>query len=266
VRYVEEPNVLARYKGQPTVTIKADIREGSRLSSARVAKLVQDHVAAGGFTGAAVTFGGEFDTTSRSYRSLAYAFFIALLGIYMVLASQFNNYSQPFIIISAVPFALIGVVFGLFVTRTTFTIGSFMAVVGLAGVAVNNSILIIDFANIRRAAGKGVRDAIVEACAARLRPILITTVTTILGLLPTAVGFPRKSLSWAPMAMAFVAGLATSTVLALLIVPVEYELFDKFQRSVQEKWWPKVAGRFRKSGDSLERDAEHSDGQENTEV
>ncbi|MFP4474244.1 MAG: efflux RND transporter permease subunit [Desulfatibacillaceae bacterium] len=234
LEYEWEPNVLAGYKGQPTVTIKADILEGSDLSSARVTKLVEDFIGNNEMAGTAVSFGGEFDATRRSYQSLAYAFAIALLGIYMVLSSQFNNYFQPFIIISAVPFAFTGVVLGLFLTGTTFTIGSFMAVVGLAGVAVNNSLLLIDFINNRVAAGKPLRDAILESCAARMRPVIITTVTTTLGLLPMAIGIPRKSLSWSPMAMAFVAGLAMSTILTLLVVPIEYEMFDKLRRFAQK--------------------------------
>jgi multidrug efflux pump subunit AcrB len=229
VKYVKEPSVRARYKGDPTITITADIREGAKLSPGVVQKLVDAFYKSNQerFTNVTLSYGGEFEATSRSFRSLFFAFFIAVLLIYMVLASQFNDYFQPMIIISAIPFALIGVVMGLFFTRTIFTVGSFMAVVGLAGVAVNDSLLIIEFINVRRRKGKALRDAVIEACAARMRPVLITTVTTILGLLPMAIGFPRKSISWAPMATAFVAGLSSATILALLIIPVEYELFEE---------------------------------------
>lgn len=231
VYFDREPNVRARYKGQPTVTIMADIKQGSKLSPARVEFLVSEFFSKNSnkFDNVSLSFGGEFETTSKSYNSLTLAFFIALMGIYMVLASQFNDYFQPFIIISAVPFALIGVVMGLFLTRTTFTIGSFMAIVGLAGVSVNNSLLLIDFINTRISLGRPIRNAVIEACAARMRPVLITTVTTLLGLLPMAIGIPSKSISWAPMAMAFVSGLASSTVLTLLMVPVEYEALEKLK-------------------------------------
>ncbi len=235
--YAAEPNVRNRYKGRPTVTITADIAAGSQLSPARVQVLVsrffRDNRAA--FSGATLSFGGEFESTSRSYTSLTFAFFIALLGIYTVLASQFNDYFQPMIIITAVAFALIGVVLGLFVTRTTFTIGSFLAIVGLAGVAVNDSLLLIDFMNVRFKRGRPLRDAVIESCAARMRPVLITTVTTMLGLLPMAIGIPRKSISWAPMATAFVAGLSSATLLALLIIPVEYEGFENLKKKIREK-------------------------------
>jgi len=231
VYFDREPNVRTRYRGQPTVTLMADIKPGSKLSPARVEFLVSDFFEknSADFDNVSLSFGGEFETTSKSYTSLTFAFFIALMGIYMVLASQFNDYFQPGIIISAVPFALIGVVMGLFLTRTTFTIGSFLAIIGLAGVSVNNSLLLIDFINTRVKSGRPVRDAVIEACAARMRPVVITTVTTLLGLLPMAVGIPSKSISWAPMAMAFVSGLTSSTILTLLIVQVEYEALEKIK-------------------------------------
>lgn len=229
LEYKEEASSRSRYKGRPTITITSDIKSDSKLSPARVQFLVNDYFMKhpSAFSGVSISFGGEFDATSRSYASLTFAFFIAVLAIYMVLSSQFNDYFQPMIIISAVPFALIGVIMGLFLSRTTFTIGSFLAIVGLAGVAVNDSLLLIDFMNVRLRAGKPLRQSIIESCAARMRPVLITTVTTMLGLLPMAIGIPKKSIAWAPMATAFVAGLSSATILALLIVPVEYEFFEQ---------------------------------------
>jgi multidrug efflux pump subunit AcrB len=235
--FAEEPSVRTRYKGRPTITLTADIRSEARLSPARVQFLVErfDRAHRDEMRGTTLSYGGEFDSTSRSYASLTFAFFIAVLLIYMVLSSQFNHYVQPIIIITAVPFALIGVVMGLFLTRTTFTIGSFMAIVGLAGVAVNDSLLLIDFMNKRYRNGRSLRDAVIEASAARMRPVLITTVTTILGLLPMAIGIPDKSISWAPMATAFVSGLASATILALLMIPVEYEAFERIRERVRAR-------------------------------
>ncbi|QTA79273.1 Acriflavin resistance protein [Desulfonema limicola] len=237
ISYENEPNVRTRYKGRPSITIMADIKPGTQLSPARVQVLVNKYVKSNQdkLYGASVSFGGEFESTSRSYTSLTFAFFIALLGIYLVLSSQFNDYFQPFIIMSAVPFALIGVVMGLFFSQTTFTIGSFMAIVGLAGVAVNDSLLLLDFMNVRLRKGRSLRDAVIEACAARMRPVVITTITTMLGLMPMAVGIPQKSISWSPMATAFVAGLSSATLLALLIIPVEYEAFEKIKGFLRHK-------------------------------
>ncbi len=235
--YKTEPNVRTRYKGRPTITITSSLKSGSRLSPARVQVKVQDFYNKNPdkFYGVSISFGGEFESTNRSYTSLTFAFFIAILAIYLILASQFNDYFQPVIIISAVPFALIGVVMGLFFSRTIFTIGSFMAIVGLAGVAVNDSLLLMDFMNVRLRKGNDVRKAVIEACAARMRPVIITTITTMLGLLPMAIGIPRKSISWAPMATAFVAGLSSATLLTLLIIPVEYEVFEKIRKAFRRK-------------------------------
>jgi len=232
IAYQNEPNIRSRYKGEPTITIMSNIKADSQLSPARVQVLVSKFFEKEKekLVGVSLSFGGEFEATSRSYTSLVFAFFIAVMGIYMVLASQFNDYFEPMIIISAVPFAIIGVVMGLFVTRTMFTIGSFLAVVGLAGVAVNDSLLMLDFMNVRLRKGRPLRDAVIEACAARMRPVLITTITTMLGLLPMAIGIPRKSISWAPMATAFVSGLCSATTLALLFVPLEYEFIEKIKR------------------------------------
>lgn len=235
VGHAMEPNVRTRYKGRPTVTITSDIRGGSKLSPARVQKLVSSYFNSHReeFQGVALSYGGEFESTSKSYTSLTFAFFIALLAIYLVLATQFRDYFQPMIIITAVPYALIGVVMGLVITRTTFTIGSFLAIVGLTGLVVNDSLLMIDFMNVRLRQGKPLREAIIESCAARMRPVLITTVTTMLGLLPMAIGIPSKSISWAPMATAFVSGLSSATLLTLLVTPANYELFEQIKARIK---------------------------------
>ncbi len=253
VSYESEPNVRSRYKGEPTVTITSNITAGAQLSPARAQVLVSEFFEKERekFTGVSLSYGGEFEATSRSYRSLTFAFFIALLGIYMILSSQFNDYFQPLIIISAVSFSLIGVVMGLFLTRTTFTIGSFMAVVGLAGVAVNDSLLMLDFMNVRMRKGRPLREAVIEGCAARMRPVLITTVTTMMGLLPMAIGIPRKSISWAPMATAFVAGLSSATLLALIFIPLEYEFFENRKAAFRRRFFKRKLKKERRKREKL---------------
>jgi multidrug efflux pump subunit AcrB len=234
---VREPNIRTRYNGKPSITIGSDIRPGSKLSPAQTQKRVQAYFDqnAQDFPGVTLSFGGEFESTNKSYISLGIAFLIAILGIYLVLASQFRDYAQPLLILTAIPFAIIGVAFGAFFTRTVFTIGSFIASVGLSGVAVNNTILLIDFMNKRLRSGKNLRDAIIESCAARMRPVLITTITTILGLLPMAIGIPSKSISWAPMASAFVTGLSSATILSLLITPANYELLHQMRTRIHQR-------------------------------
>ncbi|KJR42742.1 acriflavin resistance protein [Candidatus Magnetoovum chiemensis] len=222
--YVQEPDIRNRYNGKPTLTITADIKEGSKLSAGRVTVLASAYFEkiAPMYPGVTLNFGGEFESTSRAYKSLMFAFLIAVMAIYLVLSSQFNDYLQPLIILSAIPFAFIGVVFGMFFTRSVFTIGSFLAVVGLAGVAVNDAIVLIDFMNQERKRGLSMREAVISSCKARMRPVLLTTITTILGMLPMVIGIPQKSAAWAPMATAFVTGLFSATTLILLFIPVEY--------------------------------------------
>jgi HAE1 family hydrophobic/amphiphilic exporter-1 len=231
ITYAHEPDMKSRYNGRPTVTVTAEIKSDSSLSASRVQILVKEYFSriADSHPGTTLSFGGEFESTSRSYMSLTFAFLIAILGIYVILATQFKDYFQPMIILSAVAFAIIGVSFGMFISRSTFTVGSFLAIVGLAGVAVNDSLILIDFINVRRREGKNIRDAVIEGCSLRMRPVLITTVTTILGLLPMAIGIPNKSIAWAPMATAFCTGLSSATILTLLIIPVEYELVEKIR-------------------------------------
>lgn len=231
IEYKTEPNVMRRYNGKPAITVTANIPEGASLTSSRVQNLVKTKFmdVADRYPGVVIAFGGEFEETNRAFRSLAMAFIIAILGIYLVLTAQFNDYFQPMLILSAIAFAVIGVVYGMFITRSTFTVQSFIAVVGLAGVAVNDSLILIDFMNKRRAEGMSLREAVISACSQRMRPVLITTVTTMLGLLPMAIGFPHKSLEWSSMATAFTSGLASATLLTLLIVPAEYELLERIR-------------------------------------
>ncbi|MDY0189582.1 MAG: efflux RND transporter permease subunit [Desulfuromonas sp.] len=226
--YRHEPDARTRYDGKPTITISADIRDGAQLSSGRVQHLAQQYFTSisSRYPGVGIAFGGEFENTSRAYTSLAAAFLIAVLAIYLILASQFNDYVQPLIILSAIPFAFIGVVLGLFFTQSVFTIGSFMAVIGLAGVAVNDSLILIDFMNKERRSGLPLRQSVINGCSARMRPVLITTLTTMLGMIPMAIGIPHKSITWAPMATAFATGLFSATMLALLIIPVEFEITE----------------------------------------
>jgi len=234
LRYSNEPDSRTSYNGKPSITISADIRDGAQLSASRVQHLAEQFFTSisARHPGVGIAFGGEFESTSRAYTSLAVAFIIAVLAIYLILSSQFNDYIQPIIILSAIPFAFIGVVFGLFFTRSIFTIGSFMAVIGLAGVSVNDSLILIDFMNKEQRKGLDLRQAVINGCSARMRPVIITTITTMLGMIPMAVGIPHKSITWAPMATAFATGLASATLLALLIIPVEFELAESIKNKL----------------------------------
>ena len=169
-----------------------------------------------------IEVGGENEEMRRSFRDLAFAFGLALLLVYMILAAQFRSYSLPFVILLTVPFAFIGVVLGLFVTGNPFTITAGIAMIGLAGIAVNDAIVLVDFINQRRERGMRVIAAVVDACRIRARPILLTSVTTIAGLLPMALGLTGFSKLWSPFAATITFGLSLAMLLTLYLVPAVY--------------------------------------------
>lgn len=224
----EEEGEIKRYQGQRVIYLKADLREGAPTSIPVIVNMIRRYYQEirDRYPGVSVTFAGQHEDTQRSFNSLAYAFLIALLVIYVILATQFQSYLQPLIIISAIAFSLIGVILGKLVTQSVFTVNSFIAAVGVAGVVVNDALVLIDFMNKRYREGMSRRDAIIDAVHVRLRPILLTTLTTILGLLPMAIGFPSYSLVWGAMASTFVTGLATATLLTLFIIPVIWDLLQ----------------------------------------
>ncbi len=227
----QESGELRRYQGRRAISIKGNLRPGAAVSVPVVVAAVAGHVDAiqTRYPGATVIFSGEHEDTRRSYRSLGYAFVIAVLAMYVILATQFQSYLQPLIILSAIVFALIGVLFGKLISQSLFTVNSFIAVIGVAGVVVNDSLVLIDFINKRYREGMSRREAIEAGVRVRLRPIVLTTLTTTLGLLPMAIGFPYYSLVWGAMASTFVAGLATATALTLFIVPVLWDLLQGWQ-------------------------------------
>jgi HAE1 family hydrophobic/amphiphilic exporter-1 len=241
-----EPGYLNRFQGQRAVTLTANLRTGSELSATTVVERVRRHYRKiqEDYPGATINFSGEFESTRNSFTSLSYAFLIALLLIYLILATQFQSYLHPLAILSAVVFSLTGIIFGAMFSRTTFTVNSFIAVVGVTGVVVNDSLVLIEFINKLYRKGMSRRRAAIEATHIRLRPILLTTLTTTLGLLPMAVGFPEYSIVWGTMAMTFVTGLCTATFLTIFVVPVQWELIE----GMKERWSRRHPNRDRKPG------------------
>ncbi len=230
VETYREPGQLNRFQSQRAITLTADIRTGAPVSTATIVHDVKQYYASiqDKYPGASINFSGEFESTGKSFTSLAYAFLIALMIMYTILACQFQSYTQPVIILSAVVFALTGVVFGTFLTRSLFTVNSFIATVGVTGVVVNDSLVLLDFINKLYARGMTRLEAVREGVRIRLRPILMTTLTTTLGLLPMALGIPYYSVVWGTMATTFVTGLCVATFLTLVIIPVEWELMTRF--------------------------------------
>ena len=171
-----------------------------------------------------VTIGGQQREMATSFNSMILAIALAVFLVYLVMASQFESLVQPFIIMFTIPFALIGVILTLLVTRTPISVVVFIGVIMLAGIVVNNAIVLIDYINQLRSRGLPKREAIKQAGQVRLRPILMTTLTTILGLLPMALGLGEGAEIRTPMAVTVIGGLLVGTLLTLVVIPTVYDL------------------------------------------
>ncbi|MBI2571923.1 MAG: efflux RND transporter permease subunit [Candidatus Schekmanbacteria bacterium] len=176
---------------------------------------------------AAAMLGGQHEEMSRSLRSLLMAMALAIFLVYLVMASQFESFLQPFIIILSLPLGAVGVVLALLVTGQTVNVVAMIGIVMLAGIVVNNAIVLIDAINQLREAGLSRIEAIIEAGSRRLRPILMTSLTTILGLLPMAAGVGDGAELRAPLAITVIGGLTVSTLLTLVVIPAIYVLVDR---------------------------------------
>jgi HAE1 family hydrophobic/amphiphilic exporter-1 len=173
-------------------------------------------------------FGGEYEEQQENFRELTFAAILALILVYMVMASQFESLRDPFIILFSIPLAAVGVVGVLIITQTTFNMQGFLGVIVLVGIVVNNAILLIDCTQqLRHDQGMSVREAVIEAGRTRLRPILMTTTTTVLGLVPMSLGIGEGAELQAPLARVVVGGLITSTLITLVVIPVVYSLLEE---------------------------------------
>jgi HAE1 family hydrophobic/amphiphilic exporter-1 len=178
---------------------------------------------------------GQNEEMQDSFQSMQFALALAIFLVYLVMASQFESLVHPFVILFTIPLALVGAILALYVTGTTVNVVAFIGVIMLAGIVVNNAIVLVDLINQLQAQGTEKMAAIVEAGKARLRPILMTTLTTALGLLPMAIGFGEGAEVRTPMAITVIGGLLVSTLLTLVVIPVVYSLMDR-------KKWPVAAG------------------------
>jgi multidrug efflux pump subunit AcrB len=167
---------------------------------------------------------GSAEAMNASFKSFALGLTLSVVLLYLILVAQFRSFMDPFIILLALPPAITGVLIVLVLTNTTLNVMSLMGVVMLAGIAMSNSILIVEFAHHLRVEGRGVSEAIIESCRVRLRPILMTSLATIIGLMPMALKLGEGSESYAPLARALIGGLLVSVVLTVFLVPAGFFL------------------------------------------
>jgi len=206
--------IWANISGRDMGSVVEDIR--TRLRSVPVPR------------GFSIVFGGDYEEQQKAFRELLLSFVLALILVYMVMACQYESLRDPFVVMFSVPLAAIGVVLMLFLTKTTFNVQSYIGCIMLGGIVVNNAILLVDYTNLlRRRDGLPMREAIEEAGRRRLRPILMTALTTSLALVPLALGLREGSEAQAPMARAVIGGLLSSTFITLVFVPIVYSVFER---------------------------------------
>lgn len=178
--------------------------------------------------GYTLTFKGQSEEFGKTAANMLFAFTLATVLLYMVLASQFNSFVQPFIIMTAQPLAMIGGIIALWFTGHTLNTYSMIGLVLLVGLVAKNSILLVDITNQRRAGGLAIDAALLEACPIRLRPVLMTSFTVILAMLPAALGFGAGHETNGPLSVAVIGGMLSSTLLTLVVVPPVYSIIEGF--------------------------------------
>jgi hydrophobe/amphiphile efflux-1 (HAE1) family protein len=210
-------DVTANVSGRPLGAVSQDIE--SRLNGVAFPPGFTYHMA------------GQTEQQQSAFGGLAVAMLLALMLVYMIMVAQFQSLVDPFVIMFTVPLGIIGVIWMLLLTRTTLSIMSFMGVITMIGIVLSNGILLVDYTNKLRARGLALRDAILRAGRTRLRPILMTAIATILGMIPMAMGLGEGSETNMPLARAVIGGLVVSTALTLLLIPVLYMF--------AERWFPR---------------------------
>ena len=219
------PAEIRRARQQRVAVVSANLASGD-LGSA-VAELDRIVAAVELPVGVAAAVSGQSDDMKDSFRSLQFTMLLAVFLVYLVMASQFESLLHPFVILLTIPLALVGSVWAMFLTGTTVNVVAYIGLIMLAGIVVNQSIVLIDAVNQARERGLAKHEAIVEAARLRLRPIIITKLTTILGLLPMAIGLGEGAEIRKPMAITVIGGVAVASFFTLLVIPVVYSLLDR---------------------------------------
>jgi HAE1 family hydrophobic/amphiphilic exporter-1 len=225
VRVATGPAEVRRLKQERVAVISANLAGGD-LGSA-VAELERIVAGIGLPVDTSIAVSGQSAEMRESFVSLQLALLMAVFLVYLVMASQFESLLHPFVILLTIPLALVGSVWAMFLTGTTVNVVAYIGIIMLAGIVVNQSIVLIDAVNQARERGADKHAAILEAGRTRLRPILITKLTTILGLLPMALGFGDGAEIRQPMAVTVIGGVAVASVFTLLVIPVAYSLLDR---------------------------------------
>jgi len=173
-----------------------------------------------------INFGGEAEEQAKAFKDLTLLLILGIALVYMVMAAQFESLLDPFIIMFAVPFTFTGVILGFLLTGTTLSVITFLGIIMLMGIVVNNTIVLISYINILRARGYAMLEAVTMGGKERLRPVLMTTITTLVGLLPLAISRGEGSEIWQPLGITMIGGLSISTLITMLFVPTLYAVVE----------------------------------------
>jgi len=226
IRLAKAPVVIEHKNTQRVATITGNVVGQSLGRVAMKVKNIIDKLDKP--IGFSIKITGAYEEMVKSYRDLFFAILIAIILVYMIMSAQFESFLYPFVIMFTVPLAIIGVIFILFITNTTFSLISGIGVLVLVGIVVNNGIVYVDYVNqLIRKEGMSLKEAVIKGCQVRLRPILMTALTTIFGLLPLALKLGEGSELWSPLGISVIGGLLFSTILTLIFIPVLYYIFSK---------------------------------------
>jgi multidrug efflux pump subunit AcrB len=219
----ESPLTIHHRKLERTVSVTADVERGASVDKAskNIMKKLEAYPWPKGYR---YEMGGEIESREETFGGMEKAILAAMFGVFAILVLQFKSYSQPLIIFSALPLAMIGSILALFLTGNTFSFSAFIGLTSLVGIVVKNSILLVDYTNQLRAEGMDMVAALKAAGERRFVPILLTAATTVGGLLPLTLA---GGTFWAPMGWTIIGGLTTSTALTLIVVPVLYLMYSK---------------------------------------
>jgi len=233
IERTRDPSEITRIDQQRVAIVRGQLAYGGIDEAVAEASQLLNNIELS--PGTHIVFGGQGEELNRSYQSLLLALLLAVFMVYLVMASQFESLLHPFIILLSVPLAGIGAIWALLLTGEQWSVVVFLGLIMLAGIVVNNAIVLIDKINQLRSRGLEKTKAIVAGGRARLRPIMMTTLTTTLGMLPLAVGIGEGAEVRAPMAITVIGGLLVATLLTLIVIPVFYQVLDRKAFDVKEE-------------------------------
>lgn len=233
IEYGKAPTEITREDQERMVSVAVDVSgRDLRTTTNDVRRILREVTVPNDFR---IEIGGAAEDMMESFMYLGLAFLVAMILTYMVMASQFESFLDPFIILFTIPLSIIGVAWALFVTGTTLSVMALIGVIMLLGIIVNNGIVLVDYINQLRGRGHELFEAIHIGGEARMRPVIMTALTTMLAMMPLALGLGESGENWAPMARSVIGGLFIGTVLTLVVVPVVYATLELFGARLKQR-------------------------------